>query len=71
MAMSTWREGWGKGVGRGEEEQERSKRASKRTREGGGGKQPLLQWVRPTWVLPGNCGVELRQKANMVKVFHS
>jgi hypothetical protein len=28
-------------------------------REGGGGKQPLLQWVRSTWLLPGNCGVEL------------
>jgi hypothetical protein len=21
-----------------------------------GGEQPLLQWARPTWLLPGNCG---------------
>jgi hypothetical protein len=26
MAMSMWKEGWGKGMGRGKEEQERSKR---------------------------------------------
>jgi hypothetical protein len=35
--------------------QERSKR-EEGIREGGGGKQPLLQWARPTWLLPGNCG---------------
>ena len=60
MTMSTWRYGEGKGRRRGEQEQGRSKR----TREQGGGKQPLLQWVRPTQLLPGNCGVEFRQNAN-------
>jgi hypothetical protein len=59
--MNVRREGEGKSPRR----QERSKRA----REGGGGKQPLLEWVRPTWLLPGNCGLELRQNANTVYLF--
>jgi hypothetical protein len=53
--MSTWR--GGKGSRERTREQEKSKKA--RTRE-----QPLLEWVRPTWLLPGNCGAELRQNAH-------
>ena len=45
--------GMGKGGARGQE-----------AREGGGGKRPLLEWARPPWLLPGNCGAELRQNAN-------
>lgn len=32
----------------------------------GGGKQLLLQWVRHTWLLPGNCGAEPRRNANTI-----
>jgi hypothetical protein len=52
--MNTGRKGKGigeRGVARGQER-------GKRTREGGGGKQHLFYWVRPTWLLPGNCGAE-------------
>jgi hypothetical protein len=55
--MSTW------GVGKWEKES-KSKREA---REQGRGKQPLLEWVRPTWLLPGNCEVELRMLRNMVE----
>jgi hypothetical protein len=38
---------------------------SKRTREGGGASSPFYSGSgRPTWLLPGNCGVEFRQNAN-------
>jgi hypothetical protein len=60
--MTTGREGgreWRGG------EQGGKRQESKRTRERGGGKQTLLEWARPTWLLPGNCGVELRQNPNM------
>jgi hypothetical protein len=51
--MTTWREGeW------------KSPRGQERSKSKGGGKQSLLQWVRPTWLLPGNCGVEFRQNAS-------
>lgn len=53
--MSTWR--GGKGSRERTREQEKSKKA--RTRE-----QPLLEWVRPTWLLPGNCWAEPRRNAN-------
>ena len=41
-----------------------TRQESKRMREGGGGKQPLLEKVRATWLLPGNCRVKFRQNAN-------
>ena len=47
----------------GDEEREGAKEQEvreKAKRERGGGKQ-----VRSTWLLPGNCGVEFRQNANM------
>jgi hypothetical protein len=76
LAMTMWRGAGGKewevrgqeGEAREQEVRERSKR----------GKQPLLLWVRPTWLLSGNCGeehtwllpgncrVEFRQNANNV-----
>jgi hypothetical protein len=37
----------------GARERERSKLEAE-VREGGGVKQPLLQWARHTWLLPGN-----------------
>jgi hypothetical protein len=61
MTMSTWREGEGKCP----REQERSKREV-RVREGGGGKQTLLEWTRPTWLWPVICRVESRWNANRV-----
>ena len=43
----------------GQEARERSgSKRTKEAREPGGGKQPLLEWARPTWLLPGNCGEE-------------
>ena len=59
MTITTWREG-GNGKGREEEQEDKREQESKRARERGGGKQPLLEWARPTWLLPGNCGVEFR-----------
>jgi hypothetical protein len=52
----------GKGMGR--EKEQRDKRQERGAREGGGSKQPHLYWTRPTQLLPGNCGEELRQNAN-------
>jgi hypothetical protein len=48
--MATWRERreWGE---RGSKREQESV-----ARERGGAKQPLLEWVRPTWLLPGNWG---------------
>ena len=55
--MNTWREGEERGEGKSPRGQERKKQeGSKRTGERGGGKQPLLYWARPIWLLPGNCG---------------
>ena len=62
MAMSTWREGEWKGMGKG---RARAGEKQEIKSKGGGGKQPLLQWARPTWLLPGNCGVQLRANANI------
>ena len=53
----------GKGEGRG-----RVQEGKREARERGGGQQPFLQWVRPTWLLPGNCGVEFRQNANSSEI---
>ena len=47
-----------RGGARGQEREARVREAG--VREGGGGKQPLLQWARPTWLLPGNCGGEVQ-----------
>ena len=52
--MATWREGEGEWGERG------SKRVRVREKRG---KQPLSQWARSTWLLPGNCGVESRQNS--------
>ena len=44
---------------RGECSERRSKRARERgKKERGRSKQPLLEWSRPTWQQPGNCGEE-------------
>lgn len=51
------REGQGKGRARARENHERTKEAR-------ADKKSLLQWVRTTWLLPGNCRVEFRQNAN-------
>ena len=36
--------------GRKERAQEGKRERSKRAREGGGGKELILEWVRPTWL---------------------
>ena len=56
--MTTLRESEGNRESEGAREQE------ERERLGGGSKQSLLEWVSPTWLLRGNCGVELRQNVN-------
>jgi hypothetical protein len=59
MAMSMWREGRGKGMGR----ERKSKRIREQKREEGASSS-FYSGVRPTWLLPGNCGEEFRQNAN-------
>jgi hypothetical protein len=56
---------WGENRRRktGAREHERSK-----SKKGRRGEQLLLQWVWPTWLLPGNCGAELRQIANTASI---
>jgi hypothetical protein len=68
--MTTWR--WGERMGS-KREQESKRQEDKKGRRG---QAALLEWVRPTWLLPGNCGeehtwllpgnfgVEFRQNAN-------
>ena len=48
----------------GSKREQDKKRQGKEAGEGGGRKQPLLYWARPIWLLPGNCGAELRQNPN-------
>jgi hypothetical protein len=55
---------WGRSEGTKWEQKSREQEKKRRAREGGGDKQPLLYWVRPTWLFSGNCGVDLRQNAN-------
>ena len=65
----TWRERGGKAMReekKGSRKRAREEQETKRAREQRGGNQALLQWVRPTWLLPGNYGVEFRQNANIL-----
>ena len=77
MAMSTWREREGNGEGRGEGRGDRKqKEKSPRERENKSKRgrreqaapfivgQAFYSGEKHTWLLPGNCGVELRQNAN-------
>ena len=52
---------------RGKEEQGKSKRAREEQEREEWASSPFYR-VRPTWLLPGNCGAELRQNANINNV---